>query len=267
MAEITQIINNIPYRLALAGGWIDQPFVSRHNPTPPGAMVVVGVKPEFRFMDRCGMGTSTRRVAARLWAGGLPERDPAQMVQELYAAENNGKADPSGSQDMAGLIYPGINRLDYDFDHTGGYFPAHIESNNDPKIAAWLESVINILPVAPRPAGYSPFGDADNLDPEWIRRLGQSGHDCYTAICESNIAALGASMNECMRCWEAIMPRTVRHPALILDLMELLGYYQERYAGAMYSGCGGGYLYVVSEEPVPGALKVHVRVKESVSSR
>jgi hypothetical protein len=267
MTEITQIINKIPYRLALAGGWIDQPFISRHNPTPPGAMVVVGVQPEFRFMDRCGMGTSTRQVAARLWAGQLPQRDPQDMVQELYAAENDGKAEPSGSQDMAGLIYPGINRLDYDFDYKGGYFPAHIESNNDPQIAAWLENVINILPVAPRPAGYSPFGDDDNLDPEWISRLGQTGRDCFSAICDQDITALGASMNECMRCWETILPHTVRHPLLTVDLMELLAYYQEHYPGAMYSGCGGGYLYVVSTEPVPGALKVHVRIKEGVTSR
>jgi hypothetical protein len=28
----------------------------------------------------------------------------------------------------------------------------------------------------------------------------------------------------------------------------------------MYSGCGGGYLIVVSNEPVPGAFKVNVRV-------
>jgi hypothetical protein len=28
----------------------------------------------------------------------------------------------------------------------------------------------------------------------------------------------------------------------------------------MYSGCGGGYLIVVSEKPVPGAFKVNVRI-------
>ena len=32
----------------------------------------------------------------------------------------------------------------------------------------------------------------------------------------------------------------------------------------MYSGCGGGYLYVVSEEPVPGSL--HVQVRRTVDS-
>jgi hypothetical protein len=28
----------------------------------------------------------------------------------------------------------------------------------------------------------------------------------------------------------------------------------------MYSGCGGGYLMVVSDETVPGAFKVKVRI-------
>jgi hypothetical protein len=30
----------------------------------------------------------------------------------------------------------------------------------------------------------------------------------------------------------------------------------------MYSGCGGGYLLVVSNEPVPGAFKVNVRIAQ-----
>ena len=68
-------------------------------------------------------------------------------------------------------------------------------------------------------------------------------------------------MNECMSCWEAILPGTVRHPALRADLCGILDYYQSRYAGAMYSGCGGGYLLVVSDEAVPGALRVKIRLK------
>jgi hypothetical protein len=36
--------------------------------------------------------------------------------------------------------------------------------------------------------------------------------------------------------------------------------YQKHYPGAMFSGCGGGYLLVVSKEPVPGAFKVNVRL-------
>jgi hypothetical protein len=67
-------------------------------------------------------------------------------------------------------------------------------------------------------------------------------------------------MNECMCCWEALLPHTVRHPAITVDLMGLLAAYQARYPGAMYSGCGGGYLYVVSDRPVPGGFQVKVRL-------
>ena len=172
--EITSIIGEIPYRMAFAGGWIDQPFVSKLNPTPPGSMVVVGLEPTFRYMDRCGMATSTREVARKLWNGKLPDGDPRELTRELYEAENKGKPEPSGSQDMAGLIYPGVSRLDYDYCYEGGYFPVHVESNNDPNVAHWLEDVIHMVPVAQRPDGYNPLGKK-NLDPKWIQRLGADG--------------------------------------------------------------------------------------------
>ncbi len=257
--QITEIIGKLPYRMAFAGGWIDQPFLSKLNPQPPGSMVVVSIEPTCRFMDRCGMGTSTRKVAASLWGDCPPPGDPEQQVRELYAVENQGKAEPSGSQDMAGLIYPGISRLDYDGAYEGGFFPAHVENCQDPEIAHWLSSVVYILPVCQRPVGYNPLG-IKQLDPEWVRRLGRSGQTCYEAILGRDITAFGASLNECMLCWEALLPHTVRHPLIQVDLLSLLGYYQERYAGAMFSGCGGGYLYVVSNEDVPGGLQIKVRV-------
>jgi hypothetical protein len=257
-AEITSLISEIPYRMAFAGGWIDQPFVSKLNPSPPGSMVVVGLEPTFRYMDRCGMATSTREVARRLWNGKLPNRDPKELTRELYEAENKSKSEPSGSQDMAGLIYPGVNRLDYDYRYEGGYFPLHVETNNDPDVAHWLEGVIHMVPVAQRPDGYNPLGQR-NLDPKWIERLGETGKRCFNAILTKDRKALGASMNECMECWAMILPQTVRHPTITVDLVGILNYYQSRYAGAMYSGCGGGYLFVVSDEPVPGGIRVKVR--------
>ena len=259
ISPIARVVGLIPYRLALAGGWIDQPFVSRHNPRPPGSMVVVGLEPEFRFMDRSGIATGTRAVATRVWRGKLPPRPPAELTRELYEIENRGKAEPSGSQDMVGLIYPGIDRLDYDFAANGGVFPAHIESINDRSTARWLEQVLWVLAVAPRPEGYNPLGQK-RLEAKWVARLGQTGMDCFEAIRCRDLHGLGASLNECVTCWEKLLPHTVRHPTLKVDLMGLLRAYQSSYAGAMYSGCGGGYLLVVSKEPVPGAFNVKVRL-------
>jgi len=160
---------------------------------------------------------------------------------------------------MAGLIYPGVNRLDYRSDFEGGYFPVHVETCTEPAVAAWLGRIVHMVPVAPRPSGYSPLGEM-NLDAEWIRRLGRSGAVCFDAIVARDLKALGQSMNECMACWEAILPQTMRHPVISVDLKSILRHYQKRYAGAMYSGCGGGYLFVVSESPVPGAFTARVRI-------
>jgi hypothetical protein len=256
---VARFLGSIPNRLQLAGGWIDQPFVSLHNPKPPGSMVVVQIEPDFRPMDRSGIASGTRAVAMRLWKGRIPARPLDELVRELYDEENKGKAEPSGSQDMIGLIYPGVNRLDYDFKANGGVFPLHIESCNQSKVARWLEKVLYLVAVEPRPEGYNPLG-LKHLKPEWVRRLGQSGRDCYDAILSRDASALGASFNENMKCWEALLPHVVRHPLIRLDLTALLKVYQRGYAGAMYSGCGGGYLVVVSEdEPVPGGFKVRVR--------
>jgi hypothetical protein len=259
LSPVAKHLGTIPNRLQLAGGWIDQPFVSRHNPDPPGSMVVVQIEPSFRPMDRSGIASGTRVVAMKLWKGKLPNRPREQLVRELYNAENKGKAEPSGSQDMIGLVYPGINRLDYNAKVHNGIFPVHIESCNDRKVARWLETVLHLVPVEPRPPGYSPLGKK-NLKPQWVARLGESGKNCYEAITAMDARALGRSLNLNMKCWEVLLPNVVRHPLIRVDLAGLLKAYQKEYYGAMYSGCGGGYLIVVSPKPVPGALKINVRI-------
>lgn len=260
-SPVQKLLGSIPHRLQLAGGWIDQPFISRHNPDPFGSMVVVQIQPDFRPMDRSGIASGTRQIAMDLWKGKLPNRPPGELVRELYEVENREKTEPSGSQDMIGLVYPGINRLDYDFKVHGGVFPSHIESCNSRKVARWLGSVLHLLPVEPRPEGYSPLG-VRNLTPKWVASLGRSGRDCYDAIVKRDATALGTSLNLTMKCWETLLPHVVRHPSLRVDLMPILKAYQRQYPGAMYSGCGGGYLIVVSEKPVPGSLKIEVRISQ-----
>jgi hypothetical protein len=244
----------------MAGGWIDQPFVSEVDPEPPGSMVVVSMRPTVRYMERSGLATGTRRVAHRLWGDELPAgRAPAELVRELYAAENEGLDEPSGSQDMCGLIYPGVSRLDYDASVEGGWFPSHIESTCDPDVVAWLESVIHLVPIGGRPDGYNPLV-IKHLDPAWVRRLGASGRACYDAIVAMDLAALGASLNETSRAWRAILPAIYEHETISGDLWALLEGYMSVYPGAMQSGCGGGYVIVASDEPPAGSSRISVRV-------
>src|SRR5271166_6321706 len=91
---VLRTLGAIPNRLQLAGGWIDQPFVSKHNPKAPGSMVVVQIQPDFRPMDRSGIASGTRAVAMKIWKGRLPTSPPAVLARELYDEENLGKREP-----------------------------------------------------------------------------------------------------------------------------------------------------------------------------
>ena len=96
----------------------------------------------------------------------------------------------------------------------------------------------------------------------WVRRLGQAGQNCFSAILAEDAGALGAAMGETTRCWDALLPDSFRHPLLRGDLLDVWAEYDSRYEGAGYACSGGGYLYVVSEDPVPGSFHPTVRLTD-----
>jgi hypothetical protein len=65
----------MPYRIDIAGGWLDQPFVSKLH---QGPVITVSIEPTINFNERSGMATSTRNVAMDLWGPRLPTDDPAK---------------------------------------------------------------------------------------------------------------------------------------------------------------------------------------------
>ena len=87
---ITDVIGAIPYRMAFAGGWIDQPFVSEHNPDSPGSMVVVALEPTFWYMERAGMATGTRKVAMKLWT--VMGKGDVNNTVKLHKSEVDGES-------------------------------------------------------------------------------------------------------------------------------------------------------------------------------
>jgi len=237
-----------PYRVCLAGGWMDQPWVSEKH---PGSVVVAQIWPAMDFNDRSGMATSSRKVAIELWGDKYPEGDPLRNAQLLFGAENPpGSEYISGTQDHIGLLVPGISRLDYD----GKFWPAHIENTSDKETCEWLSEVLNFAPLQPRPEGYNPISQK-NLEPAIIKRLGESGESCYEAIRKRDIKLLGESMKETFLCWSEMLPYTV--PLWVME--EMQKNYFPKYSGAITSGSGGGYVVFPAEEEVEGTSKVKIR--------
>jgi cytidyltransferase-like protein len=235
-----------PYRICLAGGWMDQPWVSQYY---PGSVIVFQILPTIEFNDRSGMATSSRKVAIELWGNKLPAGDPVRNARLLFGAENPpGTQYVSGSQDQLGLLLPGINRLYY----RGDYWPSKIDSTTEADIIAWLEHVIHLVPIKPRPDVYDPL-KIKNLTTEWVKVLGEAGDLCWESILKKDITRLGYSLTRTLEAWQHLLPHTV----LPETLAEVKNFKQ--YPGALFSGSGGGYLMVVSETPINGSLKVKIR--------
>lgn len=237
-----------PYRLCLAGGWIDQPWVSKIH---PGSVVVSQIWPTMDFDNRSGLATSSREIGIRLWGDRYPDGDPLENARLLFGAENPpGKEYVSGSQDHLGLLMPGINRLFYN----GGYWPEKIDSDISREICDWLSDVIWLVKLKPRPAGYDPLKEM-HLEKQYIKQLGEAGDLCWESILKKDIKGLGKGMTDTYLMWKKILPLTV--PDEILQEMETN--YFSNFPGAITSGSGGGYVIVVSEKPVDGAIKIKVK--------
>ena len=237
-----------PYRICIAGGWIDQPWVSE---VYPGSVVVVQIWPTIEFNGRSGMATSSRKVALELWKGKIPEGDPIRNAKLLFGAENPpGSKYVSGSQDHIGLLVPGISRLDYD----GEYWPSNIDSCTDPAICEWLNDVLYLVPLEPRPVGYDPI-KVKHLEREFIKELGDSGNECWESIINKDIYGLGKAMTKSFLAWGKILPNTI--PDYIMD--EMTTKYISKFPGAITSGCGGGYAVVASEKNIKGAIRFKVK--------
>jgi hypothetical protein len=110
------------------------------------------------------------------------------------------------------------------------------------------------VPLKPRPAGYDPL-KVMNLEKQFVKKLGESGFNCWESILKKDAIGLGKAMTDTLLMWKRILPLTVPD-----DIMkELETNYFPNYNGALTSGSGGGYIFVVSENEVSGAVKIRVR--------
>jgi cytidyltransferase-like protein len=240
----------IPYRLDLAGGWLDQPFVSKQG---AGAVLTISLEPVMEFNERSGMASSSRRRAIELWQTDLPEGNRETLAKTLFAFENPpGTQIFAGSQDAIGIVFPGLNRLDY----CGEYWPKKISSRHDEKILAWIERHLYLIPLGPRPSGFDVF-KGRNITPSKVRALAAAADGCWSAIQKMNLEEFGRQFRASYEAQIAMFP-SMTNP----DIKEMIREYEKKSLGWKLSGAGGGgYLVLVSRHPVYGAIQLKIRRK------
>jgi len=238
----------IPYRIDLAGGWLDQPWVSALH---PGPVLTLSIEPTHEFNDRSGMATSTRKKAVELWRTALPGGDPEQVAKLLFAYDNPpGTKEISGSQDTLGIVLPGLNKLNY----AGGYWPESIESVHDEAVLHWLEEHLYLVTLGPRTQGYDVLADT-RLTPAGARALAEAAENCWQAILKQDAAAFGAAFRCSFEAQVAMFPNMAD-----AGVFQMIEQYRDVALGWKLSGAGGGgYLVLVSEQPVERAIRVKAR--------
>ena len=241
----------IPYRLDLAGGWLDQAFVSQHG---AGPVLTISVEPTIEFNERSGMASSSRRRAIELWQTDLPGGDLEKTARILFAYENPpGTKEFSGSQDSIGIVYPGLNRLDY----SSEYWPNKITSVDDEEILSWLEDRLSLVSLGPRKSSYRVRHDT-RLTPARVRALAAAADGCWQAILSRDEREFGRQMRASFEAQTRIFPRMLDH-----NVRAAIKQYAGKSLGWKLSGAGGGgYLVLVGRPPVPGAIQLKIRRKD-----
>ena len=235
----------IPYRVELCGGWLDQPSV---NSLVPGSVIVMSIEPTIEFNDKSGMATSSRKKAIELWQTQIPAGDREQLAKLIFCIENPpGTKTISGSQDQLGILLPGLNKLNYD----NGYWPASIESITDDETLNFISEHLYLIQLPQRKQGYDVLGNT-NINPASAKKLADATERCWAEMKTRDTKNWGKATAECFEAQLEMFPE-MSTP----DVQSAIDQYHDRAYGWKLTGCGGGgYLILISDTPIPNAIKV-----------
>lgn len=242
----------LPYRIDLAGTWIDQPYVSKYY---PGWAITLSLEPIIEYNERCGMSTSTRNAAKKIWPYHLPLEKPERLSEILFKFENEpGSSIISGAQDAIGICMPGLVRHYYD----NAYWPKKFESVYDEGILDWLEQHIYMVLLWPREKELDLLKET-YINTENVKQLADAAERAWEAINQKDLTKFAEAF------LDSFHAQTKMFPAMINpNVQKAIDEYKDGALAWKLAGAGGGgYLILVSEQPVKDAMRIKVRRKES----
>jgi len=238
----------MPYRIDLAGGWLDQPFVGK---LAPGPVVTISIEPTIEFNERSGMASSTRRKAIEIWHTDVPPGNREQLARMLFCYENPpGTNIIAGSQDSIGIVFPGLNKIDY----TGEFWPSKITAVHDENILSWIEEHLYLIMLGPREDNFRVLENTF-IDRENAGALRVAAEKTWDALLEKDIEKFGEYFRKSFEAQIKMFPNMMCD-----DISHVIDKYKNSACGWKLSGAGGGgYLIFVSQKPMKGAIQIKIR--------
>lgn len=238
----------MPYRIDVAGGWLDQPFVSKKY---PGPVITISLEPTLEFNERSGMATSTRRKASELWGPKMPAGDYEKIAKILFCYDNPpGTQEISGSQDAIGLVYPGLAIAHY----RSEYWPYRIDSVQNEDTLQFIENALYLIPLGPRESTFSVLENT-HITKKHAQALSEAAYACWDAILAHDASAFGQTVRKAFEAQIAMFPNMI-----IPAILDLIDQYRSKALGWKVSGAGGGgYLILVADADIEDALRIKIR--------
>ena len=242
----------IPYRIDLAGTWIDQPYVSKYW---PGWAITASIEPTIEFNERSGMATSTRKKAIELWNDKLPMENPEKLAKILFRYDNDpGTKDVSGSQDSIGITIPGINRFFYDKEK---YWPSKFETISDLSIIKWLEDRLYMITLWPRSADFVVLENT-NISVDNVKSLTDASELAWDGLIHKDISSFARGFSASFNSQVKMFPKMMND-----KISKVIDNHRDKALAWKLSGAGGGgYLILISEEEIQNAIKIKIRIKD-----
>lgn len=249
-----KIKSQLPYRLDLAGTWIDQPFVSSLH---SGWALTVSLEPTIEFNQRSGMSTSTRNAIKKLFPFHLPDYDPELLAKLVFCFENEPNAQQyvSGAQDSIGICMPGLVRHFYE----GKYWPTKIETCLDESILSWLENHICMVHTFEREED-TKVDTNTNITKQGVERLSMAAENCWQAIMNKNLDAFAKSFQQSFEAQVAMFPNMI--PDKIRPYIDK--YASQSLALKLSGAGGGGYIAMVVDKPLEEAIRIKIRRQDNM---
>ncbi len=244
--------SHLPYRVDLAGTWIDQPYVSKYG---AGWAITASIEPTHEFMERGGMSTSTRNAAKKIWPYELPAYNEEMLARLLFCFENDpeNEGHVSGAQDAIGICISGLSRHYYD----GHYWPEKIETIHDEDILNWLEEHLCVVPMFPRRPGCSVV-DGKDITPEKVKDLTDAADRCWDAIMGKDLDAFAEAFRDSFNAQIAMFPAMMQ-PGVQEWIDKVKPY---ALAWKMLGAGGGGHLLLVVDEIPEGTIPIKIRRRD-----
>lgn len=249
-----KVKSQLPYRLDLAGTWIDQPFVSSLH---SGWALTVSLEPTIEFNERSGMSTSTRNAIKKLFPFHLPDYDPELLAKLVFCFENEPNAQQyvSGAQDSIGICMPGLVRHFYE----GKYWPTKIETCLDESILSWLENHICMVHTFEREED-TKVDTNTNITKQGVERLSMAAENCWQAIMNKNLDAFAKSFQQSFEAQVAMFPNMI--PDKIRPYIDK--YASQSLAFKLSGAGGGGYIAMVVDKPLEEAIRIKIRRQDNM---